>query len=521
MVSGDRGGCMSMCAVLSIVLEFAVRWPGNVHVCTCTTVCLLLSIAVCISMWFSDLLLFLLLLLLSCLHYLYFTSTCLLQKDMAFNKLDDDSSLSLGGLHHSEFSAPIIDQDDDDDDDDNDFFAYNQKDKQKTRHTETETQKTSGFVRRGKSKHKDITGDSKGGKKSRGGRSKSMKTPPESPRSKVAEVPMRSKAARGVGSGAGVSQVQPSPSGKGVKGNYATLLDNDFSSDDGPAVDEEDADNFLLSKGHLARERRAGTMTRATPSSNSSTTGDKDDVVIALNPMAVDESHLTGSDKSAFTSSYPSTVGMSQAQAFPVHFAPPTEARFPDPNTDSQVFQSHAPEPFSYTKPGVALSSPFTPSTQPVMIPSLPPPPLATTVPPSLLPPPSAAGPPSVITSSLPPPLPTATPLSHPPPSATAMATLPFPPPASCPLTDTATYTASSSSTTATTTSTFDTTQTTAPASSLSPIDWSLSDDFRKKCSAQFADLKPEDGLLKGESARNFFLQSRLSIDDLSRIWCV
>ena len=69
--------------------------------------------------------------------------------------------------------------------------------------------------------------------------------------------------------------------------------------------------------------------------------------------------------------------------------------------------------------------------------------------------------------------------------------------------------------------STTDASQTTASqsAASLSPVDWSLSEDFRQRCTSQFNDLKPENGLLKGETARNFFVQSRLSIDELSKIW--
>ena len=406
---------------------------------------------------------------------------------MAFNKYDNDSSLALGGRHHMDSAAPIIDEDEDEED--YNFFGYNRKERSRTKQVDADNPKVSAFSRRTKSKYKDSSGEGKSGKKGKGGRTKSTnKTPPDSPKIKL-DVTPRGRSVRG-----GAGQVQPSPSGKGGKANYATLLD--FSSDEEEtAVDEEDADNFLLSKGHLAREKRGGPVTKITSKDFSSTGAEGE--VIALNPMVLEETHKTGSDKSAFTSSYPPTVGLSTVQAFPVQFAPPTEAKFPD--LEPQALPNLPSEPFSYTKPAPAVVSP--PSTQPVVIPSLPPPPNSS-ISPSLTQP-LPAPPPSVPTF----PLPSATPF-NPPPSTTTASSLP-------PSTTSSLAFPSQPSTT-------DASQaTTQTSASLSPADWSLSEDFRQKCTSQFTDLKPDDGLLKGETARNFFVQSRLSMDELSKIWYV
>lgn len=400
---------------------------------------------------------------------------------MAFNKYNNDSSLALGGRHHMDSSDPIMDQDDDDED--FNFFGVNRKERSRTKQVDPDNPKVSAFSRRTKSKYKDSSGDGKSGKKGKGGRSKSSnKTPPDSPKTKL-EVTPRGRSVRG-------GQPQPSPSGKG-KANYASLLD--FSSDeDEAAADEEDADNFLLSKGHLAREKRSGTATKK--DFNLGAEGE----VIALNPMVLEETHTTGSDKSAFTSNYPPTVSMSTVQAFPVQFAPPTEARFPDPES-----QAPPPEPFSYTKPPAAVISP--PPTQPVVIPSIPPPPNSSVPPPSLAQP-LPVPPPSVPTF----PLPLATPFN--PPATTSASSQPLPPP---PPSASTAFPPQPSTTEASQTTT------TPSAASLSPVDWSLTEDFRQKCTSQFNDLKPENGLIKGETARNFFVQSRLSMDELSKIWYV
>lgn len=49
--------------------------------------------------------------------------------------------------------------------------------------------------------------------------------------------------------------------------------------------------------------------------------------------------------------------------------------------------------------------------------------------------------------------------------------------------------------------------------------DWSISEDLRCKCVQQFRDLEPVKGLLQGDKAREFFVQSKLPNQELSAIW--
>ena len=51
--------------------------------------------------------------------------------------------------------------------------------------------------------------------------------------------------------------------------------------------------------------------------------------------------------------------------------------------------------------------------------------------------------------------------------------------------------------------------------------DWAISDELRQKCKCQFAELQPENGLLLGDKAREFFIQSKLPNSELSQIWFV
>lgn len=51
--------------------------------------------------------------------------------------------------------------------------------------------------------------------------------------------------------------------------------------------------------------------------------------------------------------------------------------------------------------------------------------------------------------------------------------------------------------------------------------DWSVSDELHQKCIQQFDELRPENGYLSGEKARDFFIQSKLPVDELSKIWLV
>ena len=49
--------------------------------------------------------------------------------------------------------------------------------------------------------------------------------------------------------------------------------------------------------------------------------------------------------------------------------------------------------------------------------------------------------------------------------------------------------------------------------------DWNISEDLRRKCVQQFNNLKPTEGLLQGDKAREFFVQSKLPNQELSAIW--
>ena len=390
---------------------------------------------------------------------------------MAFN---DDTSPSLGGRHHLESSAPIIEQDIDDEEEEHEFFGHYRR-RAKQAESTAEGQKLSAFSRR-KSKLKDGpgSGDGKAGKKGKGVRTKvSLRTPPDSPKSKGTEFSGRGKAGK-----AGTLPVIVSPQDKLRKGNYASLIDNDFGSDEG-GEEEEDADNFLLSKGHLAREKRAATISRMTPGKEYAPMstggggggggGGGDGGLVALNPMLLEETQPTAAEK-GFTTSHSASVGLSSVQAFPVHFAPPTEARFPDPNTESEPFPSFPLEGFVQQKVGLQLIPPPPPSATSASatsaILSLPPPP-----------PSSSSSTAQVFVSQLPPPPPSIV-------SPVSDAPEPTPQPSLTP-----------------------------------PADLTLSDDFRQKCSNQFFDLQPDGGLLQGEKARKFFVQSRLPMDELSKIW--
>ena len=59
---------------------------------------------------------------------------------------------------------------------------------------------------------------------------------------------------------------------------------------------------------------------------------------------------------------------------------------------------------------------------------------------------------------------------------------------------------------------------TTLPPSTLED-EWAISEELHQKCSKQFLELQPESGLLHGDKARDFFLQSKLPKQELSQIW--
>lgn len=65
-----------------------------------------------------------------------------------------------------------------------------------------------------------------------------------------------------------------------------------------------------------------------------------------------------------------------------------------------------------------------------------------------------------------------------------------------------------------------------APSSPTGPAavpadSWSISEDLHSKCVHQFNSLQPVKGLLLGDKAREFFVQSKLPNQELSAIWCV
>lgn len=49
--------------------------------------------------------------------------------------------------------------------------------------------------------------------------------------------------------------------------------------------------------------------------------------------------------------------------------------------------------------------------------------------------------------------------------------------------------------------------------------EWSISGDLQTKCMQQFKELEPVNGLLQGDKAREFFVQSKLPFQELSAIW--
>ena len=49
--------------------------------------------------------------------------------------------------------------------------------------------------------------------------------------------------------------------------------------------------------------------------------------------------------------------------------------------------------------------------------------------------------------------------------------------------------------------------------------EWKVSTELQLKCRKQFLELKPTNGLLQGDQARSFFIQSRLPNNELSTIW--
>lgn len=60
---------------------------------------------------------------------------------------------------------------------------------------------------------------------------------------------------------------------------------------------------------------------------------------------------------------------------------------------------------------------------------------------------------------------------------------------------------------------------TAVPTEGVASEDWGISDDLHCKCVQQFKELEPVQGVLAGDKAREFFVQSKLPNQELSSIW--
>ena len=297
-----------------------------------------------------------------------------------------------------------------------------------------DSQKLSSFSLRRK-KEKDLSGV--GSRKVKTISKSQSRTPPDSPPGKYPEgKKLSSKGGQG----------GPSPNVKSSRKEYAHLLENEFSSGD-----EEDDDNFLLSKGHIAQEKRsAPVVTKGDDVTNESH--------CTINPAVLMDTFGTSPVGPSFLDTVDSntcTTGFNLTPTFPVRFTPPKEARFP--NSDFSPFGDVTTDDidmvFRFDTGQVSEST----SDPQKSIPVIPPPPSST----------------SHTILSLPP-------VTQQPNSVLSK----------------------------------DTTPTT-----MEEPDWSISDELYDKCLHQFHDLNSELGLLSGEKARDFFIQSRLPVDELSKIW--
>lgn len=277
-----------------------------------------------------------------------------------------------------------------------------------------DVQKMSGFsLRRKKDKQQSHRSQSR--------------TPPDSPQAEVTGGGGFGKKASNI-RGVGVA------SNKGRK-QYAALMENDSNGEE----DEEDEDNFLLSKGHVAREKRSSSNPVSKPESVPPTQFDD----------PINETDFHGN-----------TVVELANERFPVRFTPPMEARFPnfEFNFNTGDIASHVTEGDGHvtSEPSQTLNpSPsagfIIPNDDPSSLPVLPRP--------------------SPLTPSLP--------LFQPsPPMAHSQ-----------------------------------------QIEGQDDSDWSVSDELYQKCTHQFDDLHPENGYLSGEKARDFFIQSKLPVEELSKIW--
>ena len=179
--------------------------------------------------------------------------------------LDEERSLSLDAKARSSSNAPFImggyEGENEDEEDIESLFTGGRRDKGRVRSGElsSEWQKASGFSLRRK---KDKTKEKDGG----GARGKvKTKTPPESPSRKHQEAPPLTGPRKGSRANAAG---QSSPNLKTNRKTYSHLLENeDFSS----PGEEDDEDNFLLSKGHVAKEKRQSAITGDIPSTTNQT----------------------------------------------------------------------------------------------------------------------------------------------------------------------------------------------------------------------------------------------------------
>ena len=397
---------------------------------------------------------------------------------------DSASSLESVGKGRFESKAPFSSFVNDENDGE---ILSSWKDKGKSRHGDlhVDTQKNTFSLRR---KHKEKDRESglegKAGKKVRHTRNKSYShSPPDSPKIKQQESVRK-------------SAKNQTSSPRSHRKDYAHLLENDFSSG-------EDEEEFLLSKGHVAREKRASAIGSRTPPRDSLPgVNSRSTAMVNLSFTATSPSHPSTLDsKTSFTSSLPPTVAPSTVQAFPVQFVPASEAPLSDdqlPSLDKTNLPVGETLTFdnSFSSPALQPHSPPT-SSQPPVIPLLPPPPLI----------PSTTSVSSAMVS---------TSNSN---SSTSSGTVAFQPSAvplpsmgfaqlTSPFLDPQVLNESSA--------------VVQPPLPVAPAaDWSVSQELRQKCVEQFDQIKSGEGLLTGDGARSFFLQSKLPVDELSKIWCV
>ena len=274
--------------------------------------------------------------------------------------------------------------------------------------------------------------------------SSKQKTPPSSPKLRASSDAGANKLGR---KGSGIRMGGASSKGgvAGTKGGgtgrkqYSTLMENEESNEDD---DDGVAENFLLSKGHMAREKRSSSTSKTTqvsvPSPSTATPTPSAQPLVPPPPSA------------------PNVVAESN---FPVRFTPPNEAKFPlfDSSLDGEVFD------FTISDEHVMLP-PIDSSVQGAL-------PLADI---SALPPPDISS--HVMEQTL------SVPASY------YSVFQPSPP-------------------------------VTRGGGGGGDEEWVVSTELYHKCTEQFNSLSTVGDYVTGDKARDFFIQSKLPVAELSKIW--